>query len=285
MSRSRRLEDASRTAHRFVRRGPRCAWVALLLGTALASCAPHRVAPPALDAQSVPKRYRAELAARAAIAGRVDADASAWVRGDTLGSLPGVHARLAVGAPHAFRVRVESAFGVALDCAAWGESLACFVPSRRMGVALDATADRLGLSAPGALGARLLAATWDPPDAAWARASFEDSLLVVRWEEGGDSLALAVGAGGQPRRVEFRGSGGASVEARYRAWGFVDRTPWPVQVELEDRAARVALTLKLSRVVRNDRPAPGRLTVRVPPDAARLAWPGIRQALERARGS
>jgi len=256
----------------------------LLLASALGSCAPHLVAPPRLDPQRVADRYRVARAARAALAGALDAEASAWLRGDSLRDLPGVHARLALGAPGAFRVRVESLFGVALDFAAWGESLACFVPPRRLGVALDATLDTLGLRSPGPLGVHVLAATWEPPDPAWALAGYEDSLLVVRWEEAGDSLAVGVGSDGMPRRAVRRDARGHTVEARYRAWEFIEGTSWPVRMEFEDRAAGITLVLKLGHVVRNAGPAPERLVVRIPPGAERLEWPAIRRALARTRG-
>src|SRR5262249_47751626 len=155
--------------------------------------------------------------------------------------LPGVHARVALGAPDAFRVRVESLFGVALDFAAWGESLACYLPPRRQGVVLDAAADTLGLSAPGPLGVRVLAATCQPRDSAWARADFEDTLLVVRWREARDSLALGVGSDGLPRwamRVDARGR---VIVARYRAWRYVESASWPERMEFEDRASGTTL--------------------------------------------
>jgi len=257
---------------------------AVLVTAAMASCAPHRLAPPALDPIRSEARYRATLGAREALAAALDAEASAWVRGRPLGDLPGVHARLALGAPDAFRVRVESLFGVALDFAARGESLECFVPGRRLGVALDAVADTLGLRSPGSLGFRVLSATWDPPEAAWREAKIEDALLVARWEEEGDSLVLGVGSDGLPRWAALRRPGRGSVRARYRAWETVERTSWPTQVEFEDGEAGLRLTLKLTRVWRNPRPGPERLAVRIPPDAERLEWPAVRRALERARG-
>jgi len=265
------------------RRAARVA-VVLLAASALASCAPHLVAPPRLDPQRLADRYRVARGARAALAGAVDAEASAWLRGDSLGDLPGVHVRLALGAPGAFRVRVESLFGVALDFAAWGESLACFVPPKRLGVALDATLDTLGLRSPGPLGVRVLAATWEPPDPAWARADYEDSLLVVRWEEVGDSLAVSVGSDGMPRRAVRRDARGRTVEVRYRAWEFLQGTSWPVRMEFEDRAEGITLALKLTHVTRNAGPAAERLVVRIPPDAERLEWSAIRRALARTRG-
>jgi hypothetical protein len=266
------------------RRAARLA-AALLVSAAFVSCAPHVLSPPRLEPASIAGRYRAARGARATLAAAVDAEASAWLRGDSLGDLPGVHARLALGAPDAFRVRIESLFGVALDLAAWGDSLACYLPPRRLGVALDAVGDAPGGRAPGPLGVRVLAATWEPPDAAWARATFEDSILVVRWVEGGDSLALGVGSDGLPDWVWLRDANGAGADARYMQWETVERTPWPAHMEFEDRAQGLRLALKLTRVVRNAAPARDRLVVRIPPDCARLEWTAIRQALMRTRRS
>ena len=256
--------------------------VALALG--LAACAPHRVAPPSLEPFRGAERYPAARAARAELAVALDAEASAWLKVRALRDLPGVHARVALGSPDALRVRVESAFGVGLDAAAWGESLACFLPGRKLGVAMDAAADSLGTRAPGALGCRILAATWDPGAAAGAAAGFEDSLLVARWVEDGDSLALAIGGDGLPRRVELRAARGVGLIARYRGWQYVDRTAWPARIELEDRAGGFTLALRFTHLARNRRPAPDRLAVRIPASAGRLEWEALREALAR-RGS
>ena len=267
---------------------PRDAWrsaaasivAAAISALAIASCAPHRAAPPPLEPHRLAARYRVRLAAREALARAVDAEASAWLKGDSL-DLPGVHARVALGAPDAFRVRVESLFGVALDFAAWGDSLACFVPSRRLGLALDAAADSIGVRSPGSLGARLLAAIWDPPPAAWDATAGVDSLVVVGWREGGDSLALGVGSDGTPRWVELLDAFGNGARARYRRWETVHGTPWPVHVEIADRSRRLTLAIRLSHVSRNA--TPGRLMVRIPRDAGRLEWISLREAIARGR--
>jgi hypothetical protein len=267
------------------RRRWRAAAAALLLSIPVASCAPHRVAPPELSPFLGAERYRAALVARAELARVLDAEASAWLKVRSLRDLPGVHARLALGAPDALRVRVESAFGVGLDAAAWGESLACFLPARKLGVMLDAAADTLDLRAPGALGCRILGAIWDPGAAAWATARFEDSLLVVRWEEEGDSLGLGIGSDGLPRWAQMRSARGAAVIARYRAWEFVERTAWPARIDLADIAGGFSLVLRFTHLARNRSPAPGRLAVRVPASAARLEWEALRNALAPPRGA
>lgn len=264
---------------------PACrAPVAVLLAMVAASCAAHRVAPPALDTGSAAARYAGALARREAMGGAVDAEVSAWLRGDAVGDIPGMHATLAVSGPDAFRLRVDSMFGVALDCAAHGDSLAAYVPARRVGIRLDAAVDSLGLRSPGALGYRVLSASWRPPAAAWALATTQDSLRVVSWEEAGDSLSIAIGANGLPRIARFHRRPGVSVRATYRGWTFVEGAAWPAMVELQDEAGRFKLILRLTRVWRNQHPAPERFVVRIPDGAERLEWSQVRRAIERARG-
>ena len=47
---------------------------------------------------------------------------------------PAPQARLLLAAPDAFRLRVDSLFGTALDLAARGDSLTAYVPPRRAGM-------------------------------------------------------------------------------------------------------------------------------------------------------
>lgn len=256
----------------------------LALAFVASSCAPHRLGTPVFDVPRGIAAYRGALATREALGPVVDSELNLWIRGKELGHLPGVHARLAVRAPDAFRMRIESAFGVALDIAAHGDSLAAYAPGERLGLVLDAAADTLGVRSPGALGYRVMSAAWSPPGEAWSAGRIEDSLLVVRWSEAGDSLVLGVGSNGLPRWILLRGPGGATATASYRAWVLVDRTPWPSRVEFEDGAARIRLTLRLTRVRRNAHPAPRLLSVQIPPGAERLDWTAFRRALERAKG-
>ncbi len=258
--------------------------IPLLLAAAAASCAPHRLAPPALDMGATAARFAISLARREALGAAVDAEVSAWVKGEAVGDLPGMHATLALSAPDAFRLRVESLFGVALDLGAHGDTLVAYVPAQRLGLTLDAVSDTLGVRAPGALGYRVLSAGFTPPPDAFQAAAMSDSLLAVSWEEGGDSLRLEVGSNGLPRRACIETPGRSRVVANYRAWSAVDGVAWPSLVEVEDGAGKLRLTLRMTRVWRNLRPVPGRLVVRIPDGANRLEWSGVRRALERAKG-
>jgi hypothetical protein len=250
----------------------------------MASCAPHRIVPGAPDFEPAVARFRLALARREALVRAASAELSVWVRGDVAGDVPGVHAWLALAGPDTIRLRVESLFGIALDCVARGDSVIAYVPAKRLGMRVEATREVPGAPSPGAVGVRLMSATWNPPPGAWNGATPRDSLLEIAWELGGDSLRLAIGAGGLPRSIELERSPGSTLRARYPEWTFVDGVAWPARVELEDTAEGLRVTLRMTRVWRDPNPSPGRLVVRIPGDAERLEWPTIRRALERARG-
>ena len=110
---------------------------------------------------------------------------------------------------------MSSLFGTALDRAARADSV-CLDPARRSGLRLDAERDGLGLARPGGLAVRTLGALWRPPEAAWDSAVWSDSLLVVRWLEGGDTLAAAVGAAGLPAWVTLTRPGTREIRAASR---------------------------------------------------------------------
>ena len=85
------------------------ALVSLLLG----ACAPHLLAPPRLDGVARRAAYRAALATREARGG-VEADLALWIQWVSAGDLPGAQARLVLGAPDAFRLRIESMNGTTM---------------------------------------------------------------------------------------------------------------------------------------------------------------------------
>src|SRR5262249_9225831 len=153
----------------------------LLTFLAIESCAPHRLAPPRIELDERRARFLGALAARESRGASAELDVSAWVRASDWRDLPGVRARLLVSAPDAFRIRVESTFGTALDLSARGDTLVAYVPHDRLGMELDSAADSLGIADPGILGFRLWTARWHPPDEAWNRAEIADSVLVMRW--------------------------------------------------------------------------------------------------------
>ena len=95
----------------------RAALPLLVLSAALWGCAPHPTGVPELGERPLRARFEQRLAARTARAS-ADADVNAWARGSAMPDLPGVQARLVLAAPDAFRLRVASLFGTALDVSA-----------------------------------------------------------------------------------------------------------------------------------------------------------------------
>jgi hypothetical protein len=255
-------------------------WAATLL---LSGCAPHLVRVSELAPQLRTERYRAALTAREARGAGVDAQVLLWARLPNTSRLPGAEGRLLLAAPDAFRLRVGSLFGTALDLGARGDTLAAYVPSRRKGMILDARRDSLGITAPGGLAYRALSATWRPPEAAWEHTAWRDTLLEVTWLEKEDSLAVAVGSDGLPVWATLTRPDGR-VRVQYHAWDRSNGTAWPSWFDFEEQEGGFQLTCKISRFRFLARPEPARLAVPIPADAGRLTVASLRRALERLGG-
>ncbi|OGF09382.1 MAG: hypothetical protein A2W00_14845 [Candidatus Eisenbacteria bacterium RBG_16_71_46] len=267
-----------------MRSGRRAACAIALAGAAalaLPACAPHRLAPPALEEGQVRARFVRALAERAERARAVEARVALWPHSASRGALPGAEAVLLLAAPDAFRLRVGSSFGTALDLGAHDDSVVAYVPSRRLAVRLGAAGESLGVRSPAAVVCRALGATWNPDAAAWAAPERSDSLLVVRWLEDGDSLALGVGTSGLPRWARIARPDGPALDVRYPAWSWVDGASWPTGVALSDGGGRFQVECRLRHVRFAARPDRRRLAVVTPADAGRLGWLGLRRALER----
>lgn len=187
--------------------------------------------------------------------------------------------------PDAMRLRVQSLFGIGLDLAMRGDSMTGYVPARREGAVIDARREGLGIAGPGRLAYRVASGAWAPPDGAWRAATWEDSLLVLRWAEQGDSVWLDVGAAGLPARVRVARPDGKTASARYAAWTRIDGVAWPATVEFADGARTVEVTCRVQRVRFVPGGDPSRLAVRIPPGARRLTWPELRELFERVTGS
>jgi len=266
------------------RRGGSRAWPVVVLVAAVTGCAPHLVRLTELAPALRAERYRAALAEREARGTAVDAQLLLWAEVPSAARLPGAEGRLLLARPDAFRLRVGSLFGTALDLGARGDSLSAYVPSRRQGVALDAGRDSLGILRPGGLAFRALSAAWRPPESAWAAAAWRDTLLRVWWLEDGDTLAIGVGSDGLPAWATLARPSGEGVQVRYRAWDRSAGTAWPARLDFEDRHANFRLTCKVSRVRFPARPDSLRLAVTIPAGAQRLTLASLRRALERLGG-
>ena len=258
-------------------RGRRLTVVALL--AVLAGCAPRLAVPPQLTRDERAARYRVALAARQAPQTMVDASLVVWTELHER-RLPGVEAQLLLAAPDAFRFRVGSLFGTALDLAARGDSVVAYVPPRRTGTRLDAVRDSIGLPNPGGLGFRALAAAWSPPASAWDSGVAEDSLWRMTWLEEGDTLRLAVGTSGLPAWASLTRPGKPAVRAAYSGWNAARSPAWPDVVTIEEAGGRVRVVYRVSRVQFPPRD-PSRLAVRIPPNAETLTVDELREAIER----
>lgn len=257
---------------------------ALAVLVAATGCAPRLVRLPELTAALNAERYRVALAQREARGAAVDAELLLWAEVPSASRIPGAEGRLLLAGPDAFRLRIGSLFGTALDLGARGESLSAYVPSRRKGLALDAGRDSLGILRPGGLAFRALSAAWRPPESAWPHASWRDTLLRVWWLEDGDTLAIGVGSDGLPAWATLTRPGGEGVQVKYRAWDRSTGVAWPSRFDFEDHGAGFRLTIKVARVRFPARPDSLRLAVPIPAGAERLTIAGLRRALERLGG-
>jgi hypothetical protein len=246
----------------------------------LAGCAaPRRRAPMPVPSE-LASRYAVAWAERNDKAAGVEGDLSIWT---TVGDnrIPGAQAKLALQSPDAFRVRVSSLFGTALDIGARGDSVMAYFPARRMGMRLDANRDAIGLAQPGRIMVRALGGLWRPPDAAWDQARDEEDLMVARWVEEGDTIALGVDATGLPARVTVMHPGSRAVHATYRSWDRSQGVAWPSWIEFQDEDGEVQVTTKVTRVNFTTQLDPGRLTVAIPRDADRLTMAELRRLIQR----
>jgi hypothetical protein len=250
----------------------------LAAGLALiAGCAPA-VRPVAEIADGERRqRFVRALAERERRAAFAEAEATVWVRGSALGRLPAVQTVVSLARPDAFRLRAESMFGTAFDVSLAGDSLRAAVPARRVAVALDARRDSMAVTRPGELAVRVWSATWRPPDAAWKRAVFEDSLQWLRWAERGDSVAIGIGSNGLPAAVRYARGAGGIVVAEYRGWQWLDGAWWPGWIEAREDGGALSVTTRIQRVRFLSAAPADRLAIRVPHGSR---WLGREEILE-----
>jgi hypothetical protein len=257
---------------------------ALIATLALGACARPVLPPAALDADLTRERFERALAARENKATGVEIETSLWARGRAIKDPPGMQGRILLAAPDAFRLRIESSFGTALDFGARGDSVRAYAPAAKVGIVLPSSRDSLGLADPGPLGVRLWSATWRPPDRAWEGAEYQDSLLRVRWVEHGDSLELVIGSNGLPVEVRYGPADAATVAVRYKRYGTWQGVTWPEQLEAQDSEAAFVLTARVSRARFTSPPARQRLEVVIPRNAERLTVAGLKRAFQRGEG-
>ena len=261
-----------------MKRWRHCAlWIAL---SALAGCAPKLARPPEGTTGDRMARYRASVSERQARAVSMSAALSMWVErsGDRM---PGTQAELRLAAPDRMRLRLFAAFGTALDVGLRGDSLRAYVPSWKRSLRLDAASESLGIDAPADRMVRAFSATWQPPEEAWNRAAWSESLLRVTWKEDDDSLRVAIGADGLPSWAEVVMGEGTVLRVRYRGWDHGSGGAWPSHVELVDNTHDVRVTCRATQIRFASRPDEERLAVRWPPGTTPVTLAELRAALGR----
>jgi len=251
--------------------------LAVLTGALLTfpGCAPRPGAPAEVSADLVRSRFAAALAERDRRGRAADAEVTIWAR--TNRPWPAASGFVFLAGPDTVRLRLDSAFGTALDGAARGDSLRARLPARRLALAADARRDGMGIDRPGRLLYQLLAADWRPSPEAWGRAERAPGGLTTRWSEHGDSLALAVGGEGLPRELELALARGTRVRVRYTAWRGRGREAWPARIEIVER--RWSARFQIERTRFHDEPVPGRLVVRAAAGDRTLGWEEFRRTL------
>jgi hypothetical protein len=268
----------------MTRRWPALAGVAVVLALA-AACAPPPVTIAPVTGGARAERYLSQLTRREQGAAMVEGAVTIWVRGFALCDtcpprrLAGLQAGFVLAWPDAFRLRVASMFGTALDLALAADSIMAYAPMQGWGVALDAAKDSLGLQQPGWLAVRLVSAGWRPPGPAWAEGTWEDGVLVARWSEAGDSVALAVDEAGKPVWARQWRDARRGVVVDYQRWEAVDGVAWPALFRVRTLGGAFELTCRVDHVTFPARPDRSRLAVRIPGDAERLGLDRLRELL------
>jgi hypothetical protein len=252
----------------------------------VAGCAPRPTTIAPVTGGGRVALYLSELSRREQRAAMVEGVATIWavafVLCDTCPPrrLPALQAGFVMAWPDAFRLRVSSMFGTALDLGLAGDSITAYAPAQRWGVGLDAVRDSLGLERPGRLATRLLSAGWRPPWPVWESGTWEGGLLVLRWSEAADSLALAVDEAGKPVWARLWRGARRGVVVGYERWEAVDGLLWPALVKVRTLGGTFDLTCRLDHVTFRVRPDRSRLAVLIPADAERLGVDRLRGLLE-----
>jgi hypothetical protein len=260
-----------------------CRWVRVLasgLLVALAGCAP-RIEAPRLDAESLRTRFAAALESREARGRAAEGEVGLWASARSVGDLPGVNARLLLAGPDAFRLRVSSPFGTALDAFARGDSVLVFSPHDRRALVMPAASESIGIGDIGRLGCRFWSGAWRPPAASWQHATWAESLRVLRWSEADDSLSLTLGSNGLPASVTLKSAEGRAVLVRYEAWMSIEGTWWPSIARYADDARSFEIRCRIQRVKFTPRIEPERLAIDLPETVRFVTVADLGRALRR----
>jgi hypothetical protein len=247
----------------------------------LASCAPPPRPAPIVDDMAA--KYTLERDRRETGLHALTANLVVRVDGRATGRLPGLPATLALATPDRARLRVSALFGTALDVCAQGDSLLAWVPSERLALSLAGASETLGIAAPVELLSRAIGATWQPPREAWKRSTADSLGLHLHWMQETDTLEMRIDFDSRPAEVRLANEQG-SVTVRYSgAWTRSGGAEWPDALEVGDATgwARVRIGVTTVRVA--VKASDEWFALRVPVDAKRLDWDGLREWLDRRR--
>jgi hypothetical protein len=239
------------------------------------------VTPPTIDTSTIQSRCLSAMTQRERRARAASLLAGLWLRTQGDEPLPAVSARVVLRGPDAFRLRIESAIGTALDLSARGDSLAAFLPGGRVGIETPTAGESLGVRDPGWLGARLWSASWRPPAEAWRAMTMDGGDPVVRWREADDSLSMSLDAQGRPTRVTLARRDKAPVRVEYVRWQSWEGTSWPAHFECRDDRGTFHLTCRVENAHFPTGVEPSRVTLTLPDDVERINREQLMSLLER----
>jgi len=248
----------------------------IIAGASLAACA--RVPRVASDDEWRVRHARG-VAERAARSQAMRADGRVQLDGRATGRLPALIAQATLAGDSGFRLRARWLLGAAADVVLRGDSLVVWVPAERIAFALAGAGETLGVGAPGEWVARVIGATWSPPQQAWRAATTSGESHRVAWREAGDSLALEIDAAGEPSRMTLWREG-RGVDVRYEQWRESEGVRWPHRVVLADREGWLSCALTLESTSFPARARSEWLELTLPHDARRIGWDELREWLD-----
>lgn len=253
--------------------------LAAALAALAVGCAPR---PPAarIEPGELQHRYLDRLAARETASAGVDAELSLWLSRAGEGS-PGAEAVLLLAAPDRARLRIGAFFGTALDAGVEDGRVRVVLPGSDAvweGDTAEPPVERAGM---GQWVVRAWSATWRPPGDAWADGFWHDSLHVLTWQAGADSVSLTIGAAGLPKTA-WMYRGGRGVRLDYAGWTHQDGVVWPDRMVCRDFAGTFELEARL-RIIRFREIPEDRLWPSVREGMRPLEWEDVRDLLDEGR--
>ncbi len=231
------------------------------------------------EREAVRVQHQRGVTAREARLGAMRADGRVQFDGRATGRLPALIAQTTLAGDDGFRLRARWLLGTAADVVLRGDSLVVWVPAERLAFSLAGAGETLGVGSAGSWVARVLSATWSPPSEAWRSAVQQGELLLLRWQQGTDSLSLTLDAAGEAREARLWRDG-SGLSATYGEWRSSEGIRWPHRVTLADLEGWLSCALTLESITFPPRIRPEWLELRLPGDARRIGWEELREWLD-----